>query len=1146
MAQDFQRQQVRFLCEGLSLNRTRDILPAGKFNALTNLRSIVEGELSVRSGTTLITTIPGGQPIHSLARLNDPTPYGLYPAIRVYGASSELFAAPITGPYPPALHDTGYSGNPLTMVPIAPVGAVQPYLYIVDSQRMQKIRVDGTLYPIGLAAPLLPATTVVGPPELVIIDNMNYGNVFIPWIGVGVTTSAPMLVSRVNTTIAHILYDSGSTGNALVAVTNFANINSGVLLNFGSTEQSVVQDVKVAIQATTIAAIVYDSGTTGACTIQPTDGLGTGAITDLALQFAAQVGRGTLQAPPGPITQNFSNVDFPAGCLIQIGSELVRILSVTLGENFLQSFRCTTASGHVVGEAITGIVAIRVYLARTHVIGEAITVNTLAATITPATLPSGPAVQTTGGLQSGVLSGATGPPVPTPSTSSTTGPVVASAGVITGTLDLTTATIEGSSSTIASFAIVAHITGVEFGVNGVSVTVDTGVLGLPSDQGGPGWPDVTPPGFSGPLQYTMGFAFNINGTWYASAVIEMWYGRPDTGAPIQEPGQFPTNYFYSSGQWGPMAGYQPQPGETIGIFIVEGDARSSPGTTPLSQRSNCVLVTMPPFSGAQVGGGGGGGTITPLSLNLGLIGGVPIGADDVFHVSLNLNQALATIVSVQVLFDVDQNPPTFTKNYYVQEFDTSALLAAFSSTPSFAPSAAPGTPGGPALPPGAIGIAVPRGTAGIPDAASLSSGWIELTWTAGQMTKVGVDASRTLANIQAAAVYVTMTAVPQLPDIAPQTPALNVQIGSFYVEGGNNPDIGASGAPYIYTYRPRSTITGEIGNPAPLMRSSDVAPRRQPVTLTPTSVPTDPQTDTIDWFRQGGTLPVMTFVGSQPVGAANFLDDYSDAVVLGQATLDFNHIRPWQSTDKNWSGVVNVAGTKVQWVSGQPFNVNWAPGAEIFINGSPYTLYAQPQSTTLLDVVENIGAFSNVTYQIFQPPLLGAFFPTLWGPVNGVFFAVGDPNNPGRLYWTNTNDPDSTSAPNFLDVCSAAEPLVNGFVWDGVAYVFSTEQLYRIENSPTGVGYVVSLTPCGRGLWATWGFCTTPQGVIFVVKDGICITNTGSPAISLTNDDLYSLFPHDGVPGEPVNGYLPPDFTQLTRLRLSYVDGIVYFDYGVV
>ena len=178
--------------------------------------------------------------------------------------------------------------------------------------------------------------------------------------------------------------------------------------------------------------------------------------------------------------------------------------------------------------------------------------------------------------------------------------------------------------------------------------------------------------------------------------------------------------------------------------------------------------------------------------------------------------------------------------------------------------------------------------------------------------------------------------------------------------------------------------------------------------------------------------------------------------------------------------------------------------------------------------------------------MLGAFFPTLWGPVNGVFFAVGDPNNPGRLYWTNTNDPDSTSAPNFLDVCSAAEPLVNGFVWDGVAYVFSTEQLYRIENSPTGVGYVVSLTPCGRGLWATWGFCTTPQGVIFVVKDGICITNTGSPAISLTNDDLYSLFPHDGVPGEPVNGYLPPDFTQLTRLRLSYVDGIVYFDYGVV
>ena len=46
------------------------------------------------------------------------------------------------------------------------------------------------------------------------------------------------------------------------------------------------------------------------------------------------------------------------------------------------------------------------------------------------------------------------------------------------------------------------------------------------------WPNVIPPGFSGPLEYTVWAVVNINGQWYTSGFIQMWNGRASTGAPI--------------------------------------------------------------------------------------------------------------------------------------------------------------------------------------------------------------------------------------------------------------------------------------------------------------------------------------------------------------------------------------------------------------------------------------------------------------------------------------------------------------------------------------------------------------------------------------------------------------------------------------
>jgi hypothetical protein len=124
-----------------------------------------------------------------------------------------------------------------------------------------------------------------------------------------------------------------------------------------------------------------------------------------------------------------------------------------------------------------------------------------------------------------------------------------------------------------------------------------------SKRDGPGsWPDVTPPGWGGPLEYTLGLAEYIDGQWYASAAIEFWRGLPASGGNIALDQQIAKNWYYD-GRWGPMAGYQPATGEIIGVFVVAGNARNvlgdDPNQSPVMERSNVVLVPMPDVNGAS-------------------------------------------------------------------------------------------------------------------------------------------------------------------------------------------------------------------------------------------------------------------------------------------------------------------------------------------------------------------------------------------------------------------------------------------------------------------------------------------------------------------------------------------------------------------
>jgi len=152
-------------------------------------------------------------------------------------------------------------------------------------------------------------------------------------------------------------------------------------------------------------------------------------------------------------------------------------------------------------------------------------------------------------------------------------------------INMAAAAIYNSPTDLASWTVSTAITSVNFLGDGISVQF--------SKKDGPGrWPDVTPPGWDGALEYTLGMCLNINGQWDCSAVIQVWNGLDPAGGPPSGIGQ---NWFYDPLRWGPMTGHQPAHGETVGIFVCEGDCRNNTkgDLSPLRERSNVVLVKFP-------------------------------------------------------------------------------------------------------------------------------------------------------------------------------------------------------------------------------------------------------------------------------------------------------------------------------------------------------------------------------------------------------------------------------------------------------------------------------------------------------------------------------------------------------------------------
>lgn len=547
------------------------------------------------------------------------------------------------------------------------------------------------------------------------------------------------------------------------------------------------------------------------------------------------------------------------------------------------------------------------------------------------------------------------------------------------------------------------------------------------------------------------------------------------------------------------------------------------------------------------------------------IGGFPPATpqqDDYIHLSVLMDLPV-NLIEGRILIDVGDG--SFTQNYYYWAFRASDLQQAVSnaqttiaatqvlgqrsgidSGASFGQGDVLNQDTGPSIQGSAPdSLITSAGNEGASSAGGQAvpgaNQWTELMFPAAAMTRVGNDETKTLANANATRVQINVGGTTA------------VWVSSLWIGGGGAPDVGDIGQPYLYRVRPRSSITGAVGNPSPAMRYG-VSPRRQPVSITPPSAAYDAQIDTFDVFRFGGIVTSWRYIGSMPTSALGFLDNFSDFSAQSGDALDFDNFEPWVTIDLPLNATASsVCGTTaIVTIPSPTLALRYLPGNEIILGGgNVFTLWTRPTlisgTSYLFQFQENAGSLSTTSMQIVEPSVARQPLPYMFGPDSaGRMLAVGDPLRPGVLYYTKSNNPDSAPDSYSRELTVPSEPLLGGEILDGLAFVASPERwwaLYPQQSTDPTQFYNPVQAPIARGLAAPLGHCTDGAQVYFWAKDGIWGSQTGS----LTDADLFNLFPHDGVAGTSVT-YLgvvipAPDYSRVGKFRLTHSAGYLYATY---
>lgn len=277
------------------------------------------------------------------------------------------------------------------------------------------------------------------------------------------------------------------------------------------------------------------------------------------------------------------------------------------------------------------------------------------------------------------------------------------------------------------------------------------------------------------------------------------------------------------------------------------------------------------------------------------------------------------------------------------------------------------------------------------------------------------------------------------------------------------------------------------------------------------------------------------FVGQVPYTGTSttFLDDFSDTTVTSATSVNFTGDQPFtvilQGTYTVTNGSTAVLGTGTNWSSAMN-------GTVMNILGILYIINTVTSATALTITTAYTGATQAGISGLTMP---GQPLPYLFGPINGYMLATGDTNNPGYVYWSDKFAPDVQDPANNLEVVSPNDPIMNGFIYNGQAFVFTKETLYQLIPGLGSDTFTPFKTICNRGLIASHAFAIGPE-IYFLSKDGIYATS-GNTERPLIDDSLRPIFRGQFV--YSTQTYAPIDFTQTAFLWLAFHQNHIYFQY---
>lgn len=393
----------------------------------------------------------------------------------------------------------------------------------------------------------------------------------------------------------------------------------------------------------------------------------------------------------------------------------------------------------------------------------------------------------------------------------------------------------------------------------------------------------------------------------------------------------------------------------------------------------------------------------------------------------------------------------------------------------------------------------------------------------------------------------------------------------FRPTGITRPGGGALTGSYFYRIQTRDLKTGVLSQPgAPTYTAVVLAAQSTRFTM-PTINDVDATPLQGDIYRFGGAINDWRLVGSAPCdGATVFTDNLIDTLAQSAQPLDFSRFQPWviQDIPRTFTvttaaavagtGIGDGSGSVITRTAGDLFNFQWLPGTPFTINGTIPVTFIRNIDANNIEVQEDVGVIVGATMTVVGALISGQPLPFVWGPYGSgagglTIFACGNTLSPGTLYWTTGNDPDSTNPSLSLEITDPSEPLMNGCIYNGRIYVWSSERMWEITPSLATAGqFVAQVLPGAKGLDSSW-FFTVGDYIYFGYKDGIYRTAGGLPE-TVTDDDLFPLFQHDGQSGQtctiqnPDNFgspilIQPPDPNKSNTFRLSWGDGDLYFDY---